>query len=634
MSGIYGLFESNHRTSNNELNIESLKKWNMAYGKDGEFQVTENEFVLGVFYEAISCHSIRNTKIFRNKEQYAVIDALLYNRDEILNKIEMKNPISDEEVLYTYVSRFGLDALCKVNGDFAGVIYDAGTKEIILFRDHMGVRPLYFCKSSTFFAFSTDIRGLLGMSQFEMSIKEEWIFRTISGYSTFDLTGTEYENIYCVEPATYIIVSLLREKNSIQKKKYWTIGKQKIRYKCDEEYIEKLRDLISDAVKVRANIIKGPIGAELSGGLDSGVIDVLHNRLDRKGIYYSWSVHPDELEYAEDDERLIIEEICKRENITCLYNTLTSKILEHSNIEKNTKMTGVQVLGDYLPFRYILPPYINTFQISEASQRISQEGAKVVFTGHGGDEGVSHRCNPYELFYHKEYIHFLRIMWARAHREKFRLLHTLIGIFKLLTETRKHLKSAYMGPFNAPELLKKDLKEKYQNKKMPRLQFAYDPISYINSGGSRNRLDNVALQGAYSNVRYMLPYLDYRVVNFAVSIPRYMYLKGNRNRYIFREAFKDILPESLYTLRTKETNSIKNLKPNPNWFVEYKKNKKEIYETLTRDIWEKYLDFDMIEEWLNEAEPFGEDRAKSENIFYCLSQFAMAENAIKKSGRN
>ena len=69
-------------------------------------------------------------------------------------------------------------------------------------------------------------------------------------------------------------------------------------------------------MKVRANIIKGLVGAELSGGLDSGVIDVLLNRLDKKGIYYSWSVHPNELEYAEDDERLIIEEICKRENMT------------------------------------------------------------------------------------------------------------------------------------------------------------------------------------------------------------------------------------------------------------------------------------------------------------------------------
>ena len=69
---------------------------------------------------------------------------------------------------------------------------------------------------------------------------------------------------------------------------------------------------------------------------------------------------------------------------------------------------------------------------------------------------------------------------------------------------------------------------------MPPLSFSYDPVSYIHQGGSRNRLDNVALYGAYNGVRYLIPYLDYRVIDYAVSIPRYQYLRGRRNRFVFR----------------------------------------------------------------------------------------------------
>ena len=139
---------------------------------------------------------------------------------------------------------------------------------------------------------------------------------------------------------------------------------------------------------------------------------------------------------------------------------------------------------------------------------------------------------------------------------------------------KKHLKRS-IGNLNAYELLRNDFCEKYGTEYLPLRYFVYDPISYINHGGSRLRLDNAAVLGAYSGCRYIFPYMDYRVMDFAVSIPRYQYLRGRKNRYIFRESFKDIMPLSLYRQKCKEDVSNRNITPDPNAYDNLRKTWKE-----------------------------------------------------------
>ena len=84
-----------------------------------------------------------------------------------------------------------------------------------------------------------------------------------------------------------------------------------------------------------------------------------------------------------------------------------------------------------------LPPYINALTISETSEFINKSGAKVVFTGHGGDEGISHRCNVYEMFYYTEYYHFFRYMWSLSHGQKGRIFKTLKSSYEKIKELNK-----------------------------------------------------------------------------------------------------------------------------------------------------------------------------------------------------
>ena len=631
MSGIFGFLHNDGCVMNNESNIKSMQAWNHAYGKGNDNNIVNPNFGLGCCCEELFESAVHINPVLQKNNTYAVIDALLYNRNELIEKCKIQDSISDEELLFEYITQFGIDALKDVNGDFSGAIIDNSNKTLLLFRDHMGIRPLFYYTSNEFIGFSTDIRGLTALPQADSSIREEWIYKTIAGYININENSTEFEHIYCVRPAGYIELSFPNGRLVKKEKAYWQLKKNRIHFSSESDYRNKLRELITDAVKIRLDAVPGLMGAELSGGLDSGVIDILIHRLGRECVYFSWSVDPDELPLAENDERLVIADICEQENITCHFGKIRIDLDNNCNIAESMRQAGIELTEEPPALCYAFPPYINTLTICEASQFINRSGARVVFTGHGGDEGVSHRSNPYEMFYNREYYHFFRYMWSTTNGHKNRIMETFKKCSCTLGKTRQMLKQPFHMPFSAPELLRADFTNKYLRKEMPSSTFAYDSQKYIKEGGSRNRLDNIALLGAYSGVRYLVPYLDYRVVDFAVSIPRYLYLKGRRDRYIFREAFKDIMPKSLYSLRYKEDNSRKNMVKNPNWYEEFAKRKADAVSGLNREYWKQYLNFDVIDEWMKQGQPSEEERPHSENILSCLFQCAMLDNLINRS---
>ena len=628
MSGIFGVMCNADGMKSTERDLHKLKKWNHAYGTDDE-QICQGEYyALGCCYEEISpriCKSL----IMKQRQYLSVIDALVYN-PEILGSSESER--SDEELIMDQICDKGYNTLAQINGDFSGAVLDEKKQTLTLFRDHLGVRTLYYYADDRMTAFSTDIRGLLALEGVDATINEEWIYRTCTGYYMDGVEATEYKHIFCVKPSSYITFSYNGNKLSIKQDRYWDIGLHKKHLNSFEEYKKELKELVTDSVRRRLLATQHKIGAELSGGLDSGVIDIIINRLGRQCEFYSWSVDPKEVSYAEADERLIIEDICRQENIECHYSNLHSDWGKEANIYRYMQNLGFELQDDEpLALKFVLPPYINAMTISETAGYMRQNGVKLIFTGHGGDEGVSHRCNLYELFYHHEYLDFIKNLWGQTRGEKYRFYHTMKNGYRILVKNRKYLRKPFRGPFAAPEFINKDFADKFREEDMPAMHFAYDPIKYIKEGGSRNRLDNIALLGAYNGVRYVVPFLDYRVVDYAVSIPRHLYVKNGKNRYIFREAFKDIMPDSLYSLMGKEDNSKKNYPTKEDWYTEYAQIKQQVYKKLDRDYWSRYLNYDEIDKWMEKGKPSDKERRQDMNKLMNLHYCAMAQNLIEKA---
>ena len=579
MSGIFG-FVTKYRNAAKEC-LHALDVWNRCYGEDDSDMKIEGNLGVGCHLEHLSEDILCPAPILDSENKIAVIDAVLYNRSEILSLLKMKKTttISDEELILALIKQKGYAALAQVNGDFAGAVYDKLERTWTLFRDHMGIRPLYYYKDKSIFAFSTDLRGLAALPNADLSINEEKLYLRMSGHNDLTLCETEFANIRCTHPASWNIVTEMDNGYELKKTVYWKLGQKKIRLKSDEAYQAELRRLITDAVKVRMDAVTGIVGGELSGGLDSSVIAILMNHLGRKGKFYSWSFTTEELPLQEGlDERKIIQDICEQENITC----------EYSRKGDPFKMDPV--------FQKIDPPYLNTRFISEGAAYLKKQGVKAVFTGHGGDEGVSHRSNLFEIWYHHEYKDFITIMYQSTKGQRLRVLRTLKRMYHQIFVVHPYFKKPFNRQYiKTSQFLNKEFVERMKKKANHQpLYFAYSPIEYIMQGGTRVRLDNIAVQGAENGVRYMVPFLDYRVIDFAVSIPRNQYNNGKMNRYIYRKAFDDIIPQSLREMNYKDAPSQRDYYPDFDFEDYLALIKTQLLQHLDEKYWESFLNMEEI----------------------------------------
>ena len=574
MSGIYGYSASKQMPEG----LHRLGIWNRPYGKEGHEDVALTMGGLGCCQQHFSNTFPGSTPVLRREGKLAVIDALLYKREELIPLVGSPENISDEDLLLDLVLTKGFDALAQINGDFAGAVYDEKEHSWILFRDHSGVRPLFYYAMGDLFAFSTDLRGLAALPGVDLSVNEEKLYLRMMGYNDLTLCETEYAHIRCIHPASW---TLIRQGNGGFHKEehiYWKWRQNKIRLKDDRAYQQELRRLITDAVARRLAACPGVVGCELSGGLDSSVIAILISRLGREGRFFSWSFSEDDIPMQERDERKIIQDICQQENIQC----------DFAKIKLDGKLEDV--------FQKVDPPYLNTRFISEGSKLLSQQGVRVMFTGHGGDEGVSHRCNFFELWYHREYWAFFRNIYRGTRGKKFRLLRTVKRSLRQIFKANPYFLAPYHNTYsNASRLVNPEFIKRMEGKAKPlSLPFAYNPKEYILQGGHRVRLDNVAVQGAENGVQYMIPFVDYRVLDFALSIPRSQFHNGYNNRYIYREAFHDMIPQSLRDMHYKDTPSQETYMPDLDLYQVFLRDRDSVVNHLDPEEWKDYLDLDIL----------------------------------------
>jgi asparagine synthase (glutamine-hydrolysing) len=640
MSGIYGILNKQYDQPTTETCLKYLSSWNKAYGNNTINSYFSPNLGIGISTEHITNTPVNQTPIISENNVTAVIDAIIYNRNDLTSKYNLSSSYSDEELLFALITKYGLDELRHVNGDFAGVLYDSQAKTLVLFTDHMGIRPLYYYKSDSCISFSTDIRGLIALPDISADINPEYLFNMINGYTTTSHNQTEYSDIYIVTPATYITIDISKDIYSYSEKSYWKLGSHKIKYLSNKKYISKMRELISGSIRKRLEVFPGLIGAELSGGLDSGAIDILINRFGRKAVFYSWSFDTNDVPIVPNDERLIIQDICDHENISCNYRRKKYNYMD-SNLYKSHKEAGLSINpNSNFVDNCALPLFIDTPALSQTAQFISESGSNVVFTGHGGDEGVSHRADSYELLYNKEYFHCLKCLYDQTKGQSNRLIKTIKQFRYKKARGYSYQNDPYKSYLNAPDILRQDFKDKYSDYKATPFYFPFDAISYINSGATQVRIRVATLFGAYSGARYIFPYLDYEVIDYAVSIPRHMYIKNNQNRYIFRQAFKDIFPKSLYELTSKispstdvpvdEEDEQDNGK-DKDWFEELKKSAEYLCNRIDRDFWGRFLDFDVIDKLKESDMPTtNEDIMHYQNVLSLLSKCYQFQNTVKK----
>ncbi|MBN1886749.1 MAG: asparagine synthase (glutamine-hydrolyzing) [Thermoflexales bacterium] len=229
---------------------------------------------------------------------------------ELYNYIELRATLiqqgfrlrtySDTEVLINLYACYGLDMFRHMNGMFAFALYDLAQRCILLGRDRFGEKPLYYYRDAEQFLFASEIKSILQAP----GVRAEPDMGAVHEYLTFQYClnhRTLFKDIHKLEPASYLVLDDAGE--IAESAEYWSLGFEEDHSRGEEYYVDELRFLLEDAVKIRLRS-DVPVGTYLSGGVDSSMVGSLSAKLMGRGLpaftgYFAEGEQFSELKYAQ-----------------------------------------------------------------------------------------------------------------------------------------------------------------------------------------------------------------------------------------------------------------------------------------------------------------------------------------------
>ncbi|TSC88487.1 MAG: asparagine synthase (glutamine-hydrolysing) [Microgenomates group bacterium Gr01-1014_5] len=298
-----------------------------------------------------------------DKSLCIVYNGEIYNFKDLRKSLERKHEFSsqtDSEVVLHAYEEWGHECLQKLNGMFAFVIYDRKKKLLFGARDRLGEKPLKYYLDSGVFAFASELKGLLPIIK-----NKELDINAIDDYMTLQYVPapkTGLKNVYKLPAGHYFLYS----GGKLQVKEYWKIDFSKKLKLKEEEWEELIYSKIKESVESRT-VSDVPIGAFLSGGLDSSAVVALLSATNSK--LKTFSIGFEDPRFDESKYAL---------QIAALYNTdHTSLIIGHKELTQEFLK---------LPEYYDEPFADNSSIPSIILSRLARKSVKVALSGDGGDE--------------------------------------------------------------------------------------------------------------------------------------------------------------------------------------------------------------------------------------------------------
>lgn len=276
MSAIAGILHTNGEpVSPDNINtiMESLLKFP---ADDIKIWKKENIF-LGCHAQWITPESINEPLPFYDNERKVAItaDAIIDNRDELFQLLQVdrskRTTVPDSQLILLSYYKWGEEAPKYLIGDFAFMIWDEKKQKLFGARDFSGSRTLYYFNKMNSLAFCTIIEPLLALSYVENEINDNWLaqYLAITGMiDAVDASQTVFKDVQQLPPSHSISI----QNKKVQIKRYCLLAPgKKLNLKSDGEYVEAFQEVFQKAVKSRLRTHHN-VGAQLSGGLDSGSI--------------------------------------------------------------------------------------------------------------------------------------------------------------------------------------------------------------------------------------------------------------------------------------------------------------------------------------------------------------------------
>lgn len=502
---------------------------------------------------------------------------------------------TSEKQLASVLEKDNLKELKYIYNDFVFAFYDKNT--LILGRDHLGCKPLFYFETEQTIAFSSEIKGLLSLFEIPKKLSEEWLLDLFAN-SISEKELTPYRGIKKLKPGHVLKVSHLKTEE-IQ---YWDLIHDENIKITEEDASTEFRNILIKSIeeKVSNNY---PIGSELSGGLDSSVVASLANSFcnTNKIPFFSLShLNPNKKTFPFKDEKEFIDQVAEHGQIkNTLFIDSQKKGILNSIDESLTLMDG--------------PTQQRFYLFSDALYETAKEnGIHTLLSGFGGDEMVSSQTPGYmhELAANE----WSRFIYEQLKNKKSK--HKKIqAIIEVSIATRLPFIYNYWLLFagkerqrikenlNKNNALKKEIIKKHNlvDRALSKARFPNQPSVHerqyqrIMHPHLPQRMENSAIAALHHGIEYGYPLLDVRLVEFYYSLPTHLKINGGTRRYIYRKAIKGIVPESIRWRNDKSGATIPSVQ---NRFLnDYENIKKFIIHCKKNGIGGEYFNFDDMLKW-------------------------------------
>lgn len=491
---------------------------------------------------------------------WIVFNGEIFNYLELRPELEARGHCfathTDTEVLLHLYEECGPDCLHQLNGQFAFAIWDTRDRSLFLARDRLGVRPLFYTLAEGALVFGSEIKALLADRRVRRELDPMALDQIFTYWSTLS-PRTVFRGIVELPPGHF----LKAQAGEITVRRYWQPrfpvngAEHAAGRDAEAECAERLRELLIDAtrIRLRADV---PVGAYLSGGLDSSTIAAIIRqytgaRLETFSIAFNDPAF-DESEF-------------QRRMARCLGTEHQVVLATHAEIGR---VFPEVVWHTETPLLRTSPAPMYLL-----SKLVHERGYKVVLTGEGADEFLA----GYDIFKEAK----VRRFWARRPDSTWRpaLLRRLYPDIGGLQRTHRAFLSAFFGErladveaadyshalrwrntarvkrFFAPELaaaISQQSAEHAPRPEYPPEFLSWHPLArgqyleisiFLSQYLLSSQGDRVAM--AHS-VEGRFPFLDYRVVEFCNNLPARLKLRGLTEKHLLKKVARTWLPEEIW----------------------------------------------------------------------------------------
>ena len=516
---------------------------------------------------------------------------IVYN-GEIYNYLELREELralgytfrtnTDTEVILVAYQAWGEDCLQRFNGMWAFALWDSRHRRLFCARDRFGIKPLFYYFDGRQFRFASEIKAILADPAISRVPNERIVFEYLAHNYVDHSPETFFRGVYQLPPAHYLVLDADELQNGasveLTPRRYWDLDPEyRIEGWTDAHYARRFYELLEDSIhlRLRSDV---PIGTCLSGGLDSSSIVYIVNHLLRNDGMAATQIGERQNTFSScfDDERFD-----ERQYIT--------EVLAVTGAERNYVFPDGQQLTQELPqlMWHHDEPFGSTSIYAQWNvfRRAAERGVTVVLDGQGGDELLAGYLRYYP-YYHLDLL--ARGAWRDFWNEwqHYRIYHnhapgsSLRSLFNLGTSVwladpreriRQLLGRSLDKLYSKLYWLSEDYARTYArfgkwNWQTCKFSQLFQEHLYRGLVGGLPALlryedrDSMAF-----SIEARVPFLDYRLVEYAFGLPGDQKIHDGLTKFVLREATRDMLPEKI-RLRTDKMGFVT---PETIWFQDH-----------------------------------------------------------------